>query len=221
MLALSPLPALSAPSRLARFGPGNGTTVARKCFHFLLASGFWSKEPEELKAIPLPLHLTFQTGLARDQAASLTSISPRHRPGAGWRSPAPTPGEGEGGTAAASRRRSPPAPGRPAWPRCRLLLGGGTEGRQAQRRPGPRRATPAPLGAAGRRERHRPPGRAPPRSAEVEGSRGRGRSLRPACEKPSLVPVPSAGPAGERGRGRAFRLPWSCSQCGTSSPPPL
>lgn len=80
--------------------------------HFVLASGFWSEVPEELQAIPLPPRLTFQAGLARAQAA--LRASPH---GAGWRSPAPTRGEGEGGAAAASRRRSPSAPGLPARPR--------------------------------------------------------------------------------------------------------
>lgn len=160
--------------------------------HFVLASGFWSEVPEELQAIPLPPRLTFQAGLARAQAA--LRASPH---GAGWRSPAPTRGEGEGGAAAASRRRSPSAPGLPARPRRPAAPSSpaGHGGHSARRGGGP-------AGTAGRGDREAPPAGARPPCSTEPGARNRGRgrhsALRPACEKPSPVPVPSAGPGSDR-----------------------
>lgn len=90
-------------------------------------------------------------------------------------------------------------------------------GRQAQRRPGPRRATPAPPGAAGHGERHHPPG-APHVAARRwrAAVAGGGHCYRPARSPRWYLSPPRALLATEAAAG-----PLACPGPAPSAGPPL
>lgn len=169
MLALSPLPALSAPSQFARFVPGNGITAARKCFHFLLASGFWSKEPEELQEFLLPLRLTFQTGLAAEGSGSIShELLPTASPRSGLALAGPDPGRGRGrhgGSQQTAIAACSEAPGSAPLPPPRRR---GHRGQAGRAPAGPAAGDPRPSGRSWAR------GEAPPARARPTSQRGGG-----------------------------------------------
>lgn len=160
-LPLSSFPVLPAPTRL------HALTRGRRP-----GTGFHSALTREAESHPPPSLPPRVPGGAGEGSASIP-VPPRASPHS------ISPARGEGGTEAASRRRSPPAPGRPARA-CSPPAPSSPSGPSSARTP--RYLLPQLVPGAG------------------SGGRGRHSPLRPACVPAKLAPAPSSGPGCRRAR---------------------